>query len=89
MTESTPNRPSDTEAAHAAGAGTTDGQGRVDSNFARDIDNAERRPHTGDPSIHGRSSEPTAGAAAADRLPDGAVAESGDDLATGGSEADR
>ena len=85
MTESTPNRPSDTEAAHAPQPGAAEGEGRVDQNLARDIDHAERREHTGDPSIHGRSSEPTAGAAAADRLPDETGAGSGEDVAaTGG-----
>jgi hypothetical protein len=83
MTEATTNRPSDTEAAHAPDSGSADGQARTDQNFVRDIDHAERREHTGDPSIHGRSGEPTAGAAAADRMPDEANAESGEDLAPG------
>jgi len=84
MTESRPARASDTEAAHAPQPGVAEGETRVDQNLARDIDHSERREHTGDPSIHGRSSEPTTGGAAADRLPDEAVAESGEDLAASG-----
>lgn len=83
MTEATTNRPSDTEVAHAPDPGTGEGPAPTDQNFVRDLDHAERREHTGDPSIHGGSGEPTAGGAAADRLPEEAVAESAADLAPG------
>ncbi len=86
MTEAN-DRPSDSEAAHAPDPGLAAGQSRVDQNLARDVDNADRPERTGDPSIHGRTGEPTAGAAVADRLPDEAVAESADDLVPG--EGDR
>jgi hypothetical protein len=83
MTHPSQDRPSDTEAAHAPDPGARAGVPSTDQNFVSDLEHAERREHTGDPSIHGGRSEPTAGSAVADRLPDEAVAESGKDLASG------
>lgn len=81
MTEATPDRPSDTEAAHAPSAGAAKGDARVDQNFVSHIEGGERRERTGEP-VRGRFGATTAGAAA-DRLKDDAGLESGDDPAAG------